>query len=428
MASKLNPNYWYVHGQAYDLNGFAKVHPGGHEQLLSVRGRDCTEMVHSMHVMASKEKVELVLNKYRVKDFDGTLDDSIFSWKEDGLYYTVAQRFKDYLAKQPTRNHKADTGFWVYASFQMLLWAACFYRWVAFGSIGAAFVAGCISTSLGFMLFHTAGHCGLSKNPKVNSFWFKLIANYVLGFISTIWDVHHNYGHHSYTGIHRKDPDVSNSAAFLRKTELQAHKPIHKAQCYLSYLLLIALPNQWLGQFLQYFMSIKRKKIFGVPMISKDEREVAPFIRYLGVVFMLALFVYIYQGFQLMVVSLYACSTGMGLMYWACVFPNHDTELAEHSSVEDVRTKATDWGEHQITHSSNFQASYFLTHVVGGMNYQIEHHLFPTVHPRFYPLLSQYVSEECKKRGIAYNMYSSWFGALRGNFRQIKKMSQDKKE
>jgi len=69
------------------------------------------------------------------------------------------------------------------------------------------------------MIFHTAGHCGISKNPLVNMFWFKLFANYILGFIDKIWDIHHNYAHHCYTNIHRRDPDVSNAIAIIRKNE-----------------------------------------------------------------------------------------------------------------------------------------------------------------------------------------------------------------
>lgn len=78
---------------------------------------------------------------------------------------------------------------------------------------------------MAFMIFHTGGHCGLSYNPKINYFLFKFYANYVIGFFDKIWEFHHNYTHHSYTSIHKKDPDLSNSRSFSRKSELQTYLP-----------------------------------------------------------------------------------------------------------------------------------------------------------------------------------------------------------
>jgi len=62
------------------------------------------------------------------------------------------------------------------------------------------------------------------------------------------------------------------------------------------------------------------------------------------------------------------------------------------------------------------------------MNYQIEHHLFPTIHPRHYPKVSKIVEEECKLAGVPYHMHLSWLDALRGNYRHLINMSKPRKE
>jgi len=66
---------------------------------------------------------------------------------------------------------------------------------------------------------------------------------------------------------------------------------------------------------------------------------------------------------------------------------------------------------------------------MGGMNYQIEHHLFPTIHPRHYPLVAKIVEEECKLANVPYHKHCSWFDALKGNYRHLLKLSvKPKKE
>lgn len=423
--SKRPQEYWYVHGEAYDLRAFCEVHPGGKEQLMVTQGRDCTEMVHSMHSMASIDKVKQTLAKYKVENVKVEDDSEIFAWKEDGLYATLTRRVRDYIKSLgPNETHKASNLFWVIAGIEMCLYAFMFYLWIFKGSYLAPLIAGLMAVSLGFMIFHTSGHCGMSKNPKVNSFWYKVFANYILGFIDVLWDLHHNYGHHSYTNIHRKDPDVSNSYAFVRKSEHQKKKPIHKKQWYIAYLMLVFFPNQWFGQVIQYFLATFRKKMFGVPMIHKAEKSRTPFVVFFGIIVNLAALIVAQQGVIFAIISLYLYSFGCGFAYWACVFPNHDTDLSHQSSIDQVKNGENDWGAHQIQHSSNFRMPVFLAYFIGGMNFQIEHHLFPAVHPRHYPAISKFVREECAKRNIDYHLHSSWFDALRGNFKHLRDMAE----
>jgi fatty acid desaturase len=423
--NKRPEEYWYIYGQAYDLKTFSDVHPGGKEQLLNMQGRDCTEMVHSMHALASMEKVKQVMEKYRVGNSKNE-EAQLFAWKEDGLYETLRKRTKEYInSLGPKESHKSNNRFWILTTLEIMAHGLLYFWWIYGGSVLCALVAGMIATSLGFMLFHTGGHCGLSKNPKVNMFWYKIYANYVLGFISKIWDLHHNYGHHCYTNIHRKDPDVNNAYAVIRKSEHQNLKPIHKAQWYTAYLLLVFYPGQWYGQVIQYFMATRRRKIFGLPMIHKSETDMTPFYIFFSIFFGIAVLAYSQWGFFAALLGMYLYSFGLGLVYWGCTFPNHDTDLSEQSNIDE--SKDSDWGEHQIRHSANFKLPQFLSFMIGGMNYQIEHHLFPAVHPRHYPAVSKIVKEECQKRNVPYHEHTSWFDALAGNFRHLRAMSKKTK-
>lgn len=425
MSSQQNEkDYWYVQGEAYDLKSFTSVHPGGKDQLLAVQGRDVTEMVYSMHSLASMDSVKAVMEKYRVNKTKAP-DSELFAWKAGGFYDNLSKRVGSYIKSLgPKESHKANNLFWCIYALEVIIQIFMFYSWIAGGSYLAPFVAGMISMSIGFMLFHTAGHCGLSKDAKVNRFWYMLYANYILGFFSAIWDLHHNYAHHSYTNIYRKDPDISNSSTFIRKNKDQKFKPLHRFQFVTAYVVLVVIPNQWLGQILQYTLSCKRGKIFGLPMIHEREREMTSIWNYFLMIFGLGVILAYSHGILFALVSLYIYSSAVGISYWACVFPNHDTDMSEQSNVDDV--KGTDWGVHQIRHSSNFKIPEFVSYLIGGMSYQIEHHLFPCVHPRHYPAISKIVQEECKKNDVKYHVHSSWLDALKGNFNHLKEMAMPK--
>jgi fatty acid desaturase len=411
MSTVLNKNYWYINGKPYDLNDYVDRHPGGKELILLGKGRECTELFNSMHSAypGSLDTALSTLSRYQVDETrqNEELDESLFTWNADGLHATVRDRFH-----KDVKNPKADTTFWCVAFSEIALHLFLIYQWIFNGSLIAALSSGFVSASLGFMLFHTGGHSGLSKFSPVNRFWYKTYGNYVLGFFSGLWDVHHNYGHHCYTNIYRKDPDVINSSMFIRKNLAQRKKLLHSVQWITAFVLLIFLPNQWLGQVIQYYISRVKKKVFGVPLVHSEKLRRWPYIRYVLMCLSIMFCLIWNYGFIYAFLSMYLYSFGLGFAYWACVFPNHDTYASKQSTIKDVQGEHPDWGVHQITHSSNVKMPYWLSYITGGMNYQIEHHLFPSVHPRHYPKISSIVAEECKSRGIQYKVYPTWFHAF----------------
>merc|ERR1711974_17371 len=102
----------------------------------------------------------------------------------------------------------------------------------------------------------------------------------------------------------------------------------------------------------------------------------------------------------------------MGISYYFNVLPNHDTELTlQNHPPSDSKL---DWGEQQVrctgNHStSNSWSDFIVTQLWGGMNYQIEHHLFPTLNHAHYHEVSLIVQDTCKEFGITYVSHSNWF-------------------
>jgi len=243
------------------------------------------------------------------------------------------------------------------------------------------------------------------------------LGDVVLGFFRPMWLVHHVWGHHSFTGVDKLDPDVANGQPFARKSFDTKWKSIYTYQYISSYLLFLVLPGQWFGQVVQYYRSIiklsfgpKRARIFGTPLKPAEAvlKETALFS--MAAVFV-AVALVVLHGPAFAFYSLAAFSAARSFTYWAIVFPNH--EVLETG----WQPRAFDWGEQQIRHSANFRLPRLLTSIIGGMNYQTEHHLFPAVHPDHYPALSEIVRKECAKRNVPYNDSGSWFNALISNFK-----------
>ena len=116
----------------------------------------------------------------------------------------------------------------------------------------------------------------------------------------------------------------------------------------------------------------------------------------------------------------------LGIMYWACVAPNHDTEES-FENIHGIESKKMDWGEIQVRGSGNHSTSdsfidTMITTCWGGMNYQIEHHLFPSMSHVHYPMISPIVKETCKEFQIPYNSNQTWTGALLSYYGFIKKL------
>ena len=82
-----------------------------------------------------------------------------------------------------------------------------------------------------------------------------------------------------------------------------------------------------------------------------------------------------------------------------------------------------DWAIHQINTTSNFgTSSKVLFWMLGGLNFQIEHHLFPRVSHIHYPQISLLVKETCREFNITYNEYSSMFSAMLSHIAYLRKM------
>jgi linoleoyl-CoA desaturase len=83
------------------------------------------------------------------------------------------------------------------------------------------------------------------------------------------------------------------------------------------------------------------------------------------------------------------------------------------------------WLVHEVKTTANFARSNpVLCWYVGGLNFQIEHHLFPRICSIHYPAISPIVEEVAKKYDIPYHHHPTLGQAVRSHLRMLKQLGQ----
>eukprot|EP00746_Dinoflagellata_sp_MGD_P007083 gnl/MRDRNA2_/MRDRNA2_113990_c0_seq1.p1 gnl/MRDRNA2_/MRDRNA2_113990_c0~~gnl/MRDRNA2_/MRDRNA2_113990_c0_seq1.p1 ORF type:complete len:497 (-),score=82.93 gnl/MRDRNA2_/MRDRNA2_113990_c0_seq1:153-1643(-) len=422
---------WRIHDKYYDLTKLINHHPGGPLVLEQTRGIvDATPLFESYHCLLDTKKIEKMMKQYEV--CNGTADGKIgITWEPDGFYNTCVERVRQHFhGKQYKKsNIKAGWPLIVKVAVEVLIWAFLYhYAFISASEsplamrVGAAFLAAVVFIMLGFQLMHDASHYALASSHKLNMQLMNVWLCIAL-WPGRLWHKHHVVHHHSFTGMPAYDPDVHHSMPFFRKNESLSKKKTmfggKMPDCLVplvSSLTFFVFPGSWLGQVIVYnFVWVKKGYVWrtSLPELAKkwSTEWTLEAICTLAIV-----------GSQL-----YGCSplasfayiVGLNTTYAACIFPDHDTHETfenEKEREEKEGKEAEDWGTRQATSSANWGGPIFCS-LFGGINYQIEHHLFPSVHHGYLPEIAPIVRKTCKEFDVPYVHHSSILTAL-GSFYQ----------
>ena len=350
-----------------------------------------------------------------------------FSNRNNEFYQSLKIAVDEYFEKNKIRK----TGDWrLYSKTIILIGTAiasyCLIIFVKMDALPAytlcALLGYCMAC-IGFSVMHDANHGSYSSKSWVNDF-MGLSMNF-MGASSFFWKQKHNIIHHTYTNVDGIDDDIAKSP-IIRQCESQRWVPAHKVQ-HLYLLPAYALSSIfWLFSmdFVKYFthkiytteawkMNVKNHVIFWVTKI-------------LYATFYMALPIMIF-GFSHWLIGFLIMHAFMGLTMSLVFQLAHVVENTEFENIALDETKhiETAWAEHQIKTTSNFAMnSKLVSWFVGGLNFQIEHHLFPKVSHVHYPAISKIVQEKCTEYKLPYNQYPSLAEALASHFRIMRHLGK----
>jgi linoleoyl-CoA desaturase len=103
----------------------------------------------------------------------------------------------------------------------------------------------------------------------------------------------------------------------------------------------------------------------------------------------------------------------------------HCVEEADFASAEQLATERRLWAVHEVETTVDFcPRNPVLSWLVGGLNYQIEHHLFPRVPHTHYPHIAKIVRRNAERHGVRYVTQRSLRAALWSHFRHLRTMGR----
>lgn len=277
---------------------------------------------------------------------------------------------------------------------------------------------------IGFNVMHDASHGTFSKNKKVNDFVL-LIHESLQGASSFIWEPKHIVIHHSHTNT--EDDEDLEGMPFLRLSTHDPIKPWHKFQVYYAFLLYGMLFFVWV--FMGDFRKFIKKKIKNYTIPNKKYTTKAKWRFWVTkIIFFCTLIVspIIFIGWAKAIIGFLSLCFICGVFLSVIFQLAHVIETSSFPKTDIANTKRIDktWSENQFAETSNFATqSKLASWLLGGLNFQIEHHLFPKISHIHYPQIAPIVKEFCKNKNIQYNELT-FSGAVISHIKMLHKLGK----
>ena len=299
----------------------------------------------------------------------------------------------------------------------LILFTPAWY-WAA----GECIVLGGLIAAIGFNVMHDGSHGSFSKSKWVNRIAASAIS--LLGGSHFLWNMKHNMIHHSFTNIDGVDDDIE-IGVLMRMAPTQKRYKMHKFQHFYFWFLYMLLYIFWIffTDYKKYFL----KKIGDVPL---KPMRLADHIEFWSVkVYHAAVFIVIpivCVGWLSWMIGFLIATLFAGFVLSIVFQLAHTVEHTEFP-VADIETHRLpdEFAAHQIKTTANFATrNKFISWLVGGLNFQIEHHLFPKISHVHYPAISNIVRSVCREYQLQYIEYPTMRKAVRAHVRFLRQMGR----
>ncbi|MEO6915966.1 MAG: fatty acid desaturase [Chitinophagaceae bacterium] len=349
-----------------------------------------------------------------------------FNNKQSLFYATLKKNVDQYFSSKEIKK----TGNWALYSKTVILIPATILIYVllltvsmpAVLAIFLSAVVGALLASIGFNVMHDACHGSYSSKKWMNNLLGHSLN--ALGGNAFLWKQKHNIIHHTYTNIEGADDDIS-MTKLLRQSPTQKWSPIHRFQhIYLPFVYSMTI-FMWVGfsDYNRYFT----KKINNTPLQSMDAGE--HIIFWISKVLYMLFYVVIpilCVGWQAWLVGYVTMGIVVSVILAYTFQLAHSVEGPEFDSVGiDDKMIDSEWAIHQVKTTANFAPKNKLVNwFVGGLNYQVEHHLFPRISHIHYPAISHIVERTCKQFNLPYHSFRTVTESIVSHTLTMKKLGQ----
>lgn len=312
----------------------------------------------------------------------------------------------------------AAIALWTTASYVALVVFAATAWQAALAGISLAFAV----AAIGFNVQHDGNHEAFSERRWVNRMMGLSLDS--IGGSSYVWRFKHNLLHHSYTNLDGIDNDVD-VGILGRLTPGQRRLPFHRFQHLYMWPLYATVAIKW-----QFYDDVARVALGRVgPRRFPRPRglDLVVFLAgkasFLSIAFVVPA---LFRPLSLVLAGYVAVMAIVGFVL-AIVFQlAHSVEEAGHPALPKGGERVpAEWAVHQVETTVDFaRQNRWLCWYVGGLNFQVVHHLFPKVSHVHYPALSAIVESVSRRFGVRYAAQRSFRGAIASHYRFLRAMGR----
>ena len=351
-----------------------------------------------------------------------------FEGRNAQFFSTLRSRIDEYFKEnniKPTGNWKLYLKTIIFTMIMLgsYLYLVAFTPDQAWLQLILCTILGMSFAAIGFNVMHDGAHGSYSTKPWVN----KIMANSLnlLGGNAFYWVEKHNIAHHSFTNIDGADEDID-IYPYMRLNNNQKKLWFHKFQHIYGLVLYSVAYITWitLQDFNKYFTGkIADREMKGKMTAFEHFEFWASKIVYLGIFILIpALKVGFLKAFIWYLVV--ALVTGICI---TIVFQlAHVVEGLDFiPNSPDTIIVENDWATHQLSTTSNFATKNKIwSWLLGGLNFQVEHHLFPKISHIHYPNINAIVKKTCADFNVKYQEFPTMFKAIKSHLAYLKEIGK----
>lgn len=354
---------------------------------------------------------------------------------EDSFYDAVVTRVATYFETLQISPY-ANTEMWVKTIVILALYFVPYtliVTGVGAGNVwlffGFWFLMGMGMSGIGTAVMHDANHGTYSPHKKVNNFISHILE--IIGGYTVTWKIQHNVLHHTYTNVAGLDEDID-SIVLLRFSPRQPRYWFHRYQYIYAWFFYMIMTLFWMTakdylqvvRYKQHDLLIKQK----VSLKQAILRITLYKLFYYAYILVLPI-LFAGQPWYVVVIGFLLMHFTAGLFLSSIFQPSHVMEESAFASPVQIngnKQMEDSWAVHEVANTTDYAPhNHILSWFVGGLNYQIEHHLFTGVCHVHYKKLAPIVQSVAEAYGLPYHVQPTFLQALRKHAEMLKKLGRE---
>jgi len=278
---------------------------------------------------------------------------------------------------------------------------------------------------IGMVLMHDANHRTFSKNQTTNKWLSKSL--YLLGGFPPTWRYQHNTLHHGFTNIDGYDEDI-NPVGILRFSPNKPLYKIHRFQQWYAWGFYCLMTLAWATR--KDFRQLIRYKKEEVPLSKNNKYNqlmvdltISKILYY--VIFLVIPIIILPIAWYWTLLLFLTMHFLSGLILSAIFQTAHVMPSSEYPLPDEEGNLENNWAIHQLLTTTDYAPkSRIFSWLIGGLNYQVEHHLFPNISHVHYKKISQLVKDTAYKYNLPYYVQGNFFLTVYSHFKMLKMLGR----